>query len=103
MEFEAFDITSYENQTHESSKVSSMGLYNKASQTCWPYQYIRCCTSIYCVHTLNTKNICSNLNNLNISTKETSSNKIKLPKVVPNAIIPVPMGAWPNKRSFLKN
>jgi hypothetical protein len=56
---------------------------------------IRCCTSTYCVHTLNTKTICSNLNGLNTFTKETSSptwcktgsNKVKLPKVGSNVIV----------------
>jgi multidrug transporter EmrE-like cation transporter len=51
---------------------------NKASQTCWPCQYIRCCTSAYRVHTLNTKTIHSNLNSLNTFTKETSSPNVKL-------------------------
>jgi hypothetical protein len=38
-----------------------------------------------------TKNVCSNLNNLNTFSKETSSNKVKLPKVGSNAIVPVPV------------
>ncbi len=37
----------------------------------------RCCTSTYCVHTLNTKTIHSNLNSLNTFTKETSSSNVK--------------------------
>ncbi len=46
------------------------------------------------VSTLSTpKNICSNLNSLNTFTKETSSNKVKLPKVGSNAIVPVPVKA----------
>ncbi len=51
---------------------------NKASQTPWPCQQIRCCTSNYCVHTLNTKTIHSNLNSLNTFTKETGSPDVKL-------------------------
>jgi len=39
------------------------------------------------VLTLNTKKIRSNLNTLNAFTKETSSNKVKLPKVGSNAIV----------------
>jgi hypothetical protein len=41
--------------------------------------------------------MCSNLNNLNTCTKETSSNKVKLPKVGSNAILPVPEEAGTNK------
>jgi hypothetical protein len=58
---------------------------NKASQTRWPCQY---CTSTYCIHTVNTKTIHSNLNSLNTFAKETGSNKVKLPKVGSNAIVP---------------
>jgi hypothetical protein len=51
----------------------------------------------YSLHTLNTKKIHSNLNSLNTFTKETSSNKVKLTKVGSNMIVPVPVGAGPNK------
>ncbi len=51
---------------------------NKASQTRWPCQQIRCCTSTYCVHTLHTKKISSNLNSLNTFTKVTGSSNVKL-------------------------
>jgi len=37
-----------------------------------------CCTSIYCVHSLNTKTIHANLNSLNTFTKETGSSNLKL-------------------------
>ncbi len=76
---------------------------NKASQTSWPYQKIRCCTSTYCVHILNIKTIHSNLNCLNIFTKKTDSLNVKLvlnvklPKVGSNPIVLVPMGVGPNK------
>ncbi len=63
----------------------------KASQTCWPCQLIYKMLYIYLpsVSTLWTpKNIHSNLNILNTFTKETSSNKVKLPKVGSNAISP---------------
>jgi hypothetical protein len=40
-------------------------------------------------HSEHQKNICSNLNSLNTFTKETSSNKVKLPKVGLNEIVPV--------------
>jgi hypothetical protein len=59
--------------------------------------------SIYCVHTVNTKKIHSNLNSLNTFTKETGSPNMKLvlirklPKVGSNAIVLVPVGAGPNK------
>ncbi len=43
----------------------------KASQTCWPCQQIRSCTSTYFVHTLNTKKICFNPNSLNTLTRHT--------------------------------
>jgi hypothetical protein len=46
-------------------------------------------------HTLNTKKIRSDLNNLNTFTKETGSNKVKLPKVGSNAIVHVPVRAGP--------
>jgi hypothetical protein len=39
---------------------------------------------------LNTKKVHSNLNSLNTFTKETGSNKVKLPKVGSFAIVPVP-------------
>jgi len=39
---------------------------------------IKCYTFTYCVHSLNTKTIHSNLNNLNIFTTETSPRKVKL-------------------------
>ncbi len=58
--------------------------------------WIRCCTFTYDVDTLNTKTIHSNRNSLNTFTKETGSNKLKLPKVGSNAIVPVPVGAGPN-------
>ncbi len=52
---------------------------------------------LLCPHTLNTKTICSNLNSLNTFTKEAGSpnvklifNKVKLPKVGSNVIVPVP-------------
>ncbi len=51
---------------------------NKASQTHWPCQQVRCCTSTYCVHGVNTKKTRSNLNGLNIFTKETGSPNVKL-------------------------
>jgi hypothetical protein len=51
--------------------------YNKGSQTHWPYQYIKCCTSIYYIHILNTKKIYSNVNSLNIFTKEIDSSSVK--------------------------
>ncbi len=67
-----------------------------SSQTHWPCQQIRCCTSTtYCVQSRNTKKIRFNLNSLNIFTKgtcETASNKVKLAKVGSNAIVPVPGG-----------
>jgi hypothetical protein len=50
------------------------------------------CTSTYSVHTLNTKRIHSNINSVNSFTKETGSNKVKLPKVGANVIVPVPCG-----------
>jgi hypothetical protein len=40
-----------------------------------------------------------NLNSLNTFTKRTGSNKVKLPKVGLNAMVPVPVGAGPNKRA----
>jgi hypothetical protein len=46
----------------------------------------------YCVHTLNTKKIYSNLNSLNTFLKETGSNKVKLSKVGSIAIVPLPGG-----------
>jgi hypothetical protein len=46
--------------------------------------------------------MCSNLNNLNTFSKETSSNKVKLPKVGSNAIVPVPVKARPNKPPLLQ-
>jgi len=68
----------------------------KASQTPWPCQY---CTSTYCVHTVNTRTIRSNLNSLNTFTKcDTDSNKVRLPKVGSNALVPVPLGAGPKER-----
>jgi hypothetical protein len=42
-----------------------------------------------CPHSEHQKNISSNLKALNIFTKETSSNKVKLPKVGSNAIVPI--------------
>jgi hypothetical protein len=58
------------------------------------FYYMFYCTSTYYVHTLKLKNIYSNLNNLNTFTKEigspnveTSSNKVKVPKVGSNVII----------------
>jgi hypothetical protein len=66
---------------------------NKASQTPWPCQYW---TSTYCVHTVNTKTIRSDLNSLNTFTKcDTGSNKVKLPKVGSNAIVPAPTWTGP--------
>jgi imidazoleglycerol phosphate synthase glutamine amidotransferase subunit HisH len=51
------------------------------------------------VSTLGTPtNSVSKLNNLNTFTKKTGSNNVKLPKVGWNAIVPVPVGAGPNKR-----
>jgi hypothetical protein len=44
---------------------------------------------------LNTKKICSDLNNLNTFTKEIGCNKVKLPKVGFNAIVHVPVRAGP--------
>ncbi len=52
-------------------------LNNKASQTRLPCQQIRCCTSTYYVHTLNTQKIYFNLNSLNTFTKKTSSPSVK--------------------------
>ncbi len=72
----------------------------KQGITKWPYQQIRCCTSTYCVHTLNTKTIRSNLKSLNIFTKEISSPNVKFPKVGSNAIVPVPVGTGPNKSTI---
>jgi hypothetical protein len=52
---------------------------------------------MYCVHTLNTKKIHSNLTSLNTFIKETSSPNVKLSKVGSNAIVLVPVGAGPTK------
>ncbi len=67
-------------EQHEVSRFRSIEYNmkrNKASQTLWPCQQIRCCTSTYCVHTLNTKKICSNLKSLNTFTKEIGSPNVK--------------------------
>jgi len=60
----------------------------------WSCQSIRCCTSTYCVHTLNTKKHLfqskqsKHFHQRNWFTKfETSSNKIKLPKHGLNAMV----------------
>jgi hypothetical protein len=50
---------------------------------------------------VNTKTIHSNLNSLNTFAKETGSNKVKLPKVGSNAIVPVSVGAGPNKLDLM--
>ncbi len=80
---------------------------NKASQHTCPANRYDVCTSIYCVHTRNMKKIHSNLNNLNTFTKknrfpecEISFNKVKLPKVGSNAIVPV--GAGPKQTNHLQ-
>jgi len=52
---------------------------------------------MYCVHTLNTKKIHSNLTSLNTFIKETSSPNVKLSKVGSNAIVLAPVGAGPTK------
>jgi len=48
-------------------------------------------------HSEDQKKICSNLNSLNTFTKKTGSNKVKLPKVGSNAIVPAPTGQGPTK------
>ncbi len=47
---------------------------------------------LLCPHSEHQKNIGSNLNGLNTFTKETSSNKVKLPQVGWNAIVFCPCG-----------
>ncbi len=49
-------------------------------------------TSTYCVHTLNTKKISSDLNSLNTFTKETGSNKVKTSKSWIQCNSPCPYG-----------
>jgi hypothetical protein len=61
-------------KTQKRITFKNLRIYNKASQTRWPCQY---CTSTYCVHTVNTKTICSNLNSLNTFTTETRSPNVK--------------------------
>jgi len=69
------------------------------------YMYLLLCTHSehrkdrFQVHTLNTAKIGSNLNSLNTFTKETSSNKVKLPKVGSNAtIVHAPTGQGLTKK-----
>jgi hypothetical protein len=52
---------------------------------------------LLCPHSEHHTKICSNLNSLKTFTKETGSNKVKLPRVRSNEIVPVPVGAGPNK------
>ncbi len=54
---------------------------------------------LLCPHSEHQNKFRSNLNSLNTFTKGTSSpNKLKLPKIGSNAIVPVRVGAGPNKR-----
>ncbi len=54
---------------------------------------------LLCPHSEHQKKFRSNLNSLNTFTKGTSSpNKLKLPKIGSNAIVPVRVGAGPNER-----
>jgi hypothetical protein len=81
--------------------VYIISIENKASQMRWPCQYVRHSTSTYCVHTLNTKKIHSSSNNLNTFTQyEIGSNKVKLPKVGLNVMVPVPVGPGPTNMGF---
>jgi hypothetical protein len=51
---------------------------------------------------VNTETIRSNLNSVNTFTKcDTGSNKVKLPKVGSNAIVPVPVGGRAQRMAML--
>ncbi len=73
---------------------------------CWPCQQVRRGTCTDCVHTTHQKNPFQSKQSKHFHQEnqftqyEIGPNKVKLPKVGPNVMVPVPVGAGPNKYGF---